>query len=290
MEELEHKVHIVSLKKNSKIVLKDYELNLLEQIMIHRWMAAKSIHQFIQKSAPKKLHPNSISNRLKKLIDKGILLRRTKNISTTRAVVNQYFYLLTLEAYRVLVERKFITHREAKRNYRQAMEMGLPSSHDAAMSFLANQIVVKCNVPKRIKGLSHSRGEDNPIVVGDATSQIEIRNLVIPDWVFQLDSHIICLEMDTGSQNQKVIQNKILKYEKLKQILLIKGIKLDVFFTVLDSTVDRFNEGRLDNRSKRVKYIKNTISKTLHSRSNYYVASASRAPDIIDHWLTEISN
>jgi len=263
-----------------KVVLKPYEVDLLEQIMIHRWMAAKGIHKYIQSHAKRNMNPNSISNRLHVLLESGLIFRKTKNISVTRALVPEYYYRLSVSGYALLVTQHRITEQEAKRYYLQVKELELPSTHSAAMSTLANNIVVEYRSSYE-SSLVHSRSVPQEMIPSS------LRN-AIPDWVFRFGNHLIFIELDTGSQSQKIVSSKVKRYELLKEYFKTKEIQLIVFFAVLDSTVSGVKEPRLNNRKKRVRSIKRTIIKTVDQGwQDYYVTSTQRAQKVVASLIYE---
>ncbi len=270
--------------RRRQVILKSYEIDLLEQMMIHRWMAAKGIHKYIQSHAPRKMHPNSISNRLRVFLENGLIFRKTKNISVTRAEVPQYYYRLSRRGYSVLVTENRMTEEEASRSFRQVKELGIPSTHTLAISTLANNIVVENRESKCLE-FFHSR------TLLESLIPPELRGLVIPDWVFTYRNRIICFELDTGTQYQGVIESKVKRYELLRASLEPRAIHLVVFFAVLDSSVSGIVESKKNDRRRRITSIKKTISQTLEQGwEDYYVTSTHRAPHAVLALMYEWAN
>lgn len=279
---------IFPIRNEKSIALKEYEIALLEQIMIHRIMHSKSIHLFLNILAAKKLNSNAISNRLKRLVDAKILDRTTINISLTRAEFPRYYYKIGLRAYRLLVKTNRIEHtKDNFKTFKLSRKSEIPSIHTDAMSILANQIYLEC-ISNSIYNFTHMRGVEGELVTKDGR-KIGLRglNLAIPDWIFLQGKEFIFVELDTGSQNQQMIRDKIDKYAKLYGSFLEKnGYTMTIVFAVLDDSIDVVQKNKKKNRAKRVASIKQNLSSPIISyEKNIFVVSANRAPYLIKNIL-----
>ncbi|MFB5089509.1 replication-relaxation family protein [Psychrobacillus sp. PGGUH221] len=273
--------------KENSIVLKDSEISLLEQLMIHRIMHSKSIHLFLSQLAGKKLNSNAISNRLRRLVEAKILERVTLNISVTRAHVPRYYYKLGLRAYRCLVSLKRIENTKENFNiFKVSRKSEVPRLHTDAMSILANQIYLH-SISKSYVNFTHMRGVEGVIVTSEG-QELGIRglNYAIPDWIFLQEKHFIFVELDTGSQEQKMIREKIDNYESLNKIFLEKnGYTMSLVFAVLDNSIDVVQKNKKQNRSKRVASLKQNLSSICFS---IFAVSAKRASYLILKILTNL--
>lgn len=277
------KQYPIDITKEQKVVIKEYELELLEQIWIHRTMQAKSIHLFIQERAGRKLNSNSISNRLHRFVEARILIKMTENVSLTRAKVPKYYYKLGIKGYRILTKlEKLEQGKESFNIYKKSRSSSIPNIHSDAMSILANKIYLECTKGLEPNSFQHLRGVEGSIIKKNGKIKwIKEFGLVIPDWLFLKDGHLIFIEMDTGSQNQKTILKKIIFYSKLKRILLDEGYTISLVFAVLDESIDVVQKNKAENRTKRVASLKYHIASSELDTEDIFAVSAKRVPYLI---------
>lgn len=249
--------------KNWKFIwLREEELELLEQIWIHRTMQAKSVHSFYEATSKTLRNSNAISNRLTKLVNQGLLIRLTKDVSLTRARVPRYYYRLGKFGLRLLAEHQKIQLDDVTRqDYRSFRNSPVPSVHTDAMSILANQIYLDCRY--EIPGMVHRRGVTGKIISRSGDGKLIRENGVIPDWIFQVDNRLLCIEMDTGSQEYKKIINKFVRYNALHEVLLKQGYQLCVLFAVLDDSLDVVQKNKRMERNRRVENLNRLFAEYL---------------------------
>lgn len=279
----------VQLVKNNKIVMKEYEILLLDQLLIHRILHAKSIHIFFNQMAGHPLHENAISNRLRRMVDMKILDRVTRDVSVTSAKVLRYYYKLGIRAYRILLEMNRLENtKENLKRFKNSRRSVVPSVHSDAISILANQIFLNHYLYTK-DGIKHIRGAEIRLPNEKKYLEpIQGFNLVVPDWALFKDNHIIFLEMDTGSQDQGMIAEKILKYNILiKNFLLPANITASLIFTVLDDSIDVVKKNKKMNREKRVASLKKTIAAQSYQGFSIYAVTAKRASAIVQRILMD---
>lgn len=281
----------VYTKKWKFIWLREEELELLEQIWIHRTMQAKSVHSFYEGTSKTLRNSNAISNRLTKLVEQGLLIRLTKDVSLTRARVPRYYYRLGKIGLRLLAEHQKIQLDDfSRRDYRSFRNSPVPSVHTDAMSILANRIYLNCRY--EIPGMVHLRGVTGKIISRSGDEKLIREYGVIPDWIFQVDKHLLCMEMDTGSQEHLKIEEKFVGYNALHRVLLKQGYQLVVLFAVLDNSVDVVQKNKRTQRNVRVEnlnhlyteYVKNWTTDRYKlavkpELKHVYAVSAQAAPE-----------
>lgn len=238
--------------KNWKFIwLREEEVKLLEQIWIHRTMQAKSVHSFYEVTSKTLRNSNAISNRLTKLVEHGLLIRLTKDVSLTRARVPRYYYRLGKIGLRLLAEHQRIQLDDVTRkDYRSFRNSPVPSVHTDAMSILANRIYLDCRYD--IPGMVHRRGVTGKIISRSGDEKLIREHKVIPDWIFQVDNRLLCIEMDTGSQEYVKIKGKFIRYNALQKVLQKQGYQIVVLFAVLDDSIDVVQKNKRTERNIRV--------------------------------------
>jgi hypothetical protein len=282
------------INRNTKILVKSYELDLLEQILIHRVMHSKSIHDYIQQLSGKPLNSGSISNRLTLFVKSRILKRMKINISLNRADFSRNYYKLDIKGFRCLIESGRFQYEGFKNRYRLSAASIIPSPHTDAMSILANKIYLECLKNLEPKSFEHARGiEVTKKMAREWVNELKEFPRVIPDWVFEKEKHLICVEMDTGKQNQNIIGDKIKNYIKLFEKISEKGYRISLVFAVLDDSIDIVEKYKKENRIKRVGSLKENISSLFEGVlqpsifNDTYVASAKRIPTIVKDLLDD---
>ncbi|WP_282020864.1 replication-relaxation family protein [Planomicrobium okeanokoites] len=285
--------------KNWKFIwIRAEELELLEQVWIHRTMQAKSVHSFYERTSKTLRNSNAISNRLTKLVEEGLLIRLTKDVSLTRAKVLRYYYRLGKPGLRLLAEQQKIELDEVTRqDYRSFLNSPVPSVHTDAMSILANQIYLNCRF--EIPGMTHRRGVTGKIISRSGDGKLIRENGVIPDWIFQVDNRLLCIEMDTGSQEYKKIKEKFNGYNALHQVLKEQDYQIAVLFAVLDDSIDVVKKNKRKDRNVRVQNLNElfaeylTTSTTSSNRladdsrlKRVYAVSAQAAIEVGKHMLS----
>lgn len=295
MSEKRFKVHT----KNWKFMwIRKEELELFEQIWIHRTMQAKSVHLFYEETSKTLRNSNAISNRLSKLVEQGLLIRLTKDVSLTRARVPRYYYRLGKRGLRLLAEQQKIELDEVTRqDYRSFLNSPVPSVHTDAMSILANQIYLDCRF--EIPDMTHRRGVTGKIISRSGDGKLIRENGAIPDWIFQVDNRLLCIEMDTGSQEYKKIKEKFTGYNALHQVLKEQGYQIAVLFAVLDDSIDVVKKNKRKDRDGRTQNLNELFGEyltTTKSSSNQladdprlkrvYAVSAQAAIEVGKHMLS----
>lgn len=71
---------IIPFGKSNWIELKDWELLLLKELLTQRIMKSSDVHAFYQAMADPPPNPKSVSRRLTRLVEAGILIRKEKHI------------------------------------------------------------------------------------------------------------------------------------------------------------------------------------------------------------------
>lgn len=238
--------------KNEEVIwLRAEEVEMLEQVWTHRTMQAKSIHAIYQATSHTLRNSNAISNRLTRLVELEFLIRFTKDVSVTRARVPRYYYRLGKKGLWLLAEQKrLVLNNRTRKDYHLFKNSPIPSKHTDAMSILANQIYLSCW--NEIPGLTHRKGVAGKLISSTRDKKLIRENGVEPDWIFQVDNRLLCIELDTGSQEHVAIRKKFGRYYRLQKVLQKEGYQLAILFAVPDDSIDVVQKNKRKDRSVRV--------------------------------------
>lgn len=234
------------------IILHDYEVDLIKHIYLHRQIRATSFHTLLKALAGREIAPSNISNRIRRLMDSGILERNEEVITDLSSNFVRYFYKLGNVGLDFLFYLDVISYGKIRGYQNSTYTQKVPSSHNKAASVLANSIAVECI--KVGLDFEFSRGINHRLLGNDSeTIETEHRGAIIPDYVFESNKIVVSIELDTGHQRQSVISKKIDRYTLLAQMEEFKDFDFYVVFAVLDKSII---SGIESDRAKRVHYLK----------------------------------
>jgi len=260
---------------------------LLKQLLIHQSIRSTSIHEFFGSVEGVERNKDGVTNRLNKLSKAGIVKMKTERIRGGNYFV--YHYRMGIRGISVLVANGDITENDCKRAYETIRKIGIPSFHAIATSIVANRIFVECMDRGLMEKVSHSKGTAHELFGSPLSKGQHDSKGVIPDWVFYDDETVVCIEVDTGTQNGGIMTGKYKRYINYGKVLNEIGKKLIVIFSVVDQTVDNKVS---DNRDKRVTSIKNyapPFSEWSDSEElgiHFYSLSANRTPSLVGRIFT----
>lgn len=254
------------------------EMLLLNQIHIHRILHTSSIHEFLQFMTGGR-NPNSITNRLTKMVDAGILARVTEATPYSGGNFKRYFYKLGVRGIRVMASILYYSEEEKNNLLRMSRETAPPKTHAHATSVTVNRILIEIVDPSRIEFVHHLRGAVHPFFVGEKLQQ-EVRGVIIPDWVFETDDSIISIEIDTGTSRGNEIPSKIKRYIKRANGLEQRYKRIIVVFSVLNDALETKSHS---NRYKRISSIKEQIAHVNNIPSNlsFYALQTTKTPAVM---------
>ncbi|MDQ0271206.1 replication-relaxation family protein [Cytobacillus purgationiresistens] len=254
-------------KPKRRVELSVTELTLFKELSNHRILSAQDIHEFYNTFNSTKRSKSSISNRLKRLVETG-LLNKVVVPGDVNSKFPQYFYKLTLRGMNVLVEINYLTDEQLATLNPAITRAKPPKLHNHSVSRIVNRI--------RIQGYQqgfhfhHFRGtEDQPQQQDDK---------VVADWVFKRTNKVIYLEVDSGYQRQPIIENKILRYLKVARGMTES---FSVVFSTIDGTI--LPHSKEYDRSKRVASLKEMVPPVQDWPDNFsvYIATAERTTELM---------
>lgn len=192
---------LIPFGKRNWIELRDWEVLLLKELLTQRIMKSSDVHAFYHAMAEPPVHSKSISRRLSRLVEAGVLLRIEKNI---RGYYRRIYYKLAKKGLTALVNEGIIQQSEMSKIYQWILQAQIPKPHNLALSTLVNKIRIE-TYNQGIDLLAHKRGGE---WIEDERLQIQ----KVPDWVFESKEAIVLLELDTGSERLKEITDKVRGY------------------------------------------------------------------------------
>lgn len=276
------------------VILKAEEILILHEIFIHSTMRATSIHGFYEMFSKGQRSATGISNRIRKLVDSGMLVQIKESLGNGASLsgLTYYHYRLGPRGLEVLITLGKVEKEKGERAFHSAIRRGVPSSHFRATSNLANKIVIRMLSHSPTIDFKHMRGSIHDELGATNETVFSQRGLIIPDWVFERGDTIVAIEVDTGTQRREIIRRKYKRYEKMAKILLARGKRLIVLFAVTDGSVIDISVGqdiRRDTRSRRVVSLKETFPLFTEWPENLEisVATARRIPLLVERILSK---
>nr|WP_257789306.1 replication-relaxation family protein [Sporosarcina sp. P37] len=265
----------------------EHDLFVLQQIFIHKVMISESIHELFDYVSNGERSRNSITNRITKLRKAGIIVQMKKPIANS--IFYLYYYKIGKRGLRLLFHFDLLDKSlDFDRTYSAIRTVKIPNPHNSAMSMTANRSYLACLTNKKREVVEHTRGAAHEEFQG-------VKASIVPDWIFQNEETIICVECDTGKQTLNIIMQKYNQYLKKAKELNRIGKKLIVIFSVADGSVGHVYK---EDRSRRVASIKEIIPPFLDWPQEpegfygvqFYGVSANRTPALVNRLLTDISS
>lgn len=278
------------IKKNKKwigIILKGEDILVLHQIYIHFSMRAPSIHEIYQMTyTEEERNSNWISNRLTKMVQSGLIERIKEKLSSRGQVagVVYYHYRLNKRGYDVLIWEGILLAEETERLLVQSKQKNVVSFHNRAASYLSNMIFVELYNNDKVVDFSHVRGSRHDLLgISKNVIKTNVTGLIVPDWIYENNRHIVAIEVDTGSQRGDAILKKYRHYKKVAEVL---GKTLTVVFAVADTSIMDLSIGKNvsgETRHKRIASLKDLfpVQNDWPYNLHIYVASANRVPRLV---------
>lgn len=285
-----------SKQKNvPSISLYYYELRIIEQVYIHRYMRSSDLIDLFlayRKKLGLTCTRNAVSQRLERLCKGGILkLRQNETLNYSGFRFNSYFYTVGFRGLEALLKSGYIDEREVKRFNDSLAKSQLPSVHTMASSTLANNIYIHLFERGVIHDKSNIRivrGSQHHILGVTADVPEEIRGLIVPDYVVETNNVLIALEVDSGRQGKHVITNKVKRYLQFMETDYRKNKELYVIFCQIDSSVAKYTE--TGNRSKRALSIKTFFDSYFDWPPGFHIYSTPSVtvPSLVQRIVDEI--
>ncbi|WP_028393936.1 replication-relaxation family protein [Bacillus cihuensis] len=267
---------------HKRLELSNREISLLYEIAIHGVVHAQSIHNYLQHFLQKKQHPNTVTNRIRKFVEYGVLIRLQQNVSYTHSVPYRYYYKIGTQGILALVEAELLPEEEYMDLERRLSLLTIPKNHNGALSILAFQSKLRIE-ENNLPDVEHGRGVYDERLLINAEHGGGILPIV-PDWFFRRGKRVLFLEFDSGVQSHQVINSKIDRYidyaeDKPEEEVVI-------IFSVMDASVQLVVDNK--DRSRRVAALKESMLPVQEWPRNLsiYVLSAERTPKLIYQLLS----
>ncbi|MCM3443590.1 MULTISPECIES: replication-relaxation family protein [Metabacillus] len=250
------------------IIFKEYELDLLYQVYKHRLLTTVQMYRLI--GGDKVIHYNSFSRRLRKFAKYDLLVSHEYSLGQNGFYY--YYFRIGSKAIEILKDTGFI--KSGEKVYEPYKISGVKNIDH----YLATQEVVintLVSLKERGKERVDSLAPYEYLYV-DADDDNEDTKVVVPDWILKKDDMLLNIELDTGSENLDVIQDKVKRYIHLAELRPTE--RIIVLFVVLDDSFpSRFS---YTDRLRRVGNMKQNLVNTKGIQSvnlDVFVVPLSRA-------------
>ncbi|GEL05548.1 replication-relaxation family protein [Rummeliibacillus stabekisii] len=280
-------IRLKRTERHNGIILHSYELTLVQHVYIHKVMRATSVHSLYQFLAKRNMTPVQISKRLLKLVNSGVLARLEERISDMSGNFVRYNYKLGVRGFSLLESTGYLAVGQARKHYSSSKSIKLPSFHTKAASVISNEIAMKClSDPLIGQKMKMDRGANHYEFGVNAAVEEEMKGIIIPDYVFEMDDIFIAIEIDTGHQRSHIIKSKYERYKKKAESLKQSGKQIAVIFVVVDDSVA---SEAASERDKRVISLKNMFPPFLEWGDNlqFYALQASNAARVVTYLLSK---
>lgn len=203
-----------------------------------------------------------ISNRLGRLVSRGVLIREEARIITDDPY-GRKFYRLSSLGYQSLVEAGLLEQTslssavKASSRYinrdNESKNSGQISVHTLTVTRLAFMIVAEWYKLHRLNPLNYFRGTTGAHLLNFNFAEYA----VIPDYIFINENRILFLENDTGNQGINVLNQKLERYKRLiddiNKGLPGNELKFHILFSVVDKSLNKFQTTNAASRVGTVK-------------------------------------
>ncbi len=278
----------IELTPNKKLILKLREYLLLKELLIHKEMQSRSVHDFIQTLGETSIHSNTISNRLQRLVDTDILSIHKEKLTSKWSSKFRHHYKLGSVGVAILEEEGELTSEEAATLLFEQHK--IPAVEHIAASIIANEVYLECYYNQDVFDLSHQKAATHEWVTGTKWFQMDWINQ--PHWVFETDALFICLVVNpkVGIVGNKAYTNtKIaLRYKEVEQFAQSQGKQFILIFSILDRSLQLIPEEKLPNVVKRVRDTKIELlsEARIKGEMEILVLPASRTSTVVSRLLS----
>lgn len=204
---------------NSKgLYLTDYELNILQQIFIHRMVEASKVHVLFQIEKPT-MHQSSISNRLAKFLSYKILQRRVSEKKSIR--YRKYYYYIGEVGFEIMKN-----HHAFPMGAYSPKEWRIPNAHNESSTNSIIETYRQNRLREQPFDIRYERGSYHELF----RERASLKDWVIPDYILQHDNLFMFIEYDMGTEHLSMITEKSKKYAEMYKTLKAEGYRMAIIY------------------------------------------------------------
>lgn len=210
--------HLSADSRYRGIVLTERELSLLYFIHEAKVLSSANIHLYYEAVSDPVRTRRSITKRLKKFTDAGVLVQMDDGGRGHGKGFKRYFYRLGMRGFDLLYDEKRISQKEYQKGKLYGTTYKLPSAHNIALSSLITELAIKLYFTDKDlfgKPIFSKRGERHRLFLIETGKGSPTQ--IVPDWVIETDERIVCVEMDTGTQPLNTLTSKFSRYRKVAE-------------------------------------------------------------------------
>lgn len=267
-----------STSRYSGIHLSEREVEIVKYILDFSVFPARNIHRLFNAGIKNPRSKYAVSMRLGKLVRSGILVQlKTDFPKQGENRPPNYAYRIGSRGFDLFVQENLISSEEAERRKKYGPQLNMPTPHNKTVNTIFTELAeMLIDRGESFASLQYQyfRG-DRHKGISYANSQTGY-SPIIPDWIYETRDQIICLELDTGRQANKVINAKFDRYKRLTEHL---EKTLVVIFSVGFSTLEA--EG--SPKEKRIGSLKHLFSEHTEWPENFeiFVLPSHRTTDFL---------
>lgn len=215
------------------LFLQPYEMNILQQIYIYRGVEASSVHTLFHIEQPD-MKANSITNRLAKWL-KYKLIKRKIDGGKNR-LLRQYYYYIGQTGHELL---KCIS--PYPMGSYNPKSFHIPRQHNEWGAIAMIEVHRLNREREEPLNIRFERGSHHDLI----RARTSIKGWVVPDYILQFGSLLICIEYDMGTESIARITEKSEKYAMMLEPLQQEGYTLAVIYLSSRSSKGRRSVRRI---------------------------------------------
>ncbi|MBU8908066.1 replication-relaxation family protein [Desertibacillus haloalkaliphilus] len=274
----------LSIANNRRGVwLSALEIDLIKILLNNRFLTTKQIIYFLVQCG-NNFNENSIRNRLFKLESIGFIDSYEYVLGNDGFIFK--YYQVTKKCVDCLVEEGLIL--DSFSSYK-AISMGANSiTKYIEHTFSINEIVIRTLVTNRLENDDGTLGYKVESLSPHKYVYWDNKNpssrLIVPDWIFKKENRFVNVEVDSGSEDIKELELKVLAYIKLLDQR--PNENHTVLIALMDDSIP--TRSYRMNRNKRISNIRdslNKLDKLRRSHLEVYVVQLERAHRLVDQLL-----
>lgn len=267
------------LSRYPGIILTEREVQLIKIIHEFNVCPAKNIHRIYNAGLRNPRTPPGITMRIRKLVKSGMLIQLKSDTYVDEVYQRpSYAYRVGARGFDLLHQENYITEKEADRGKNSNFHLTIPTPHNKTVNTIFTRLFEICiGRGETFESLQiDSRRGDRHEGITAANAQTGY-SPIIPDWIYETKDHIICLELDTGTQRNSVINMKFDRYKRVSKLL---SKPLVVVFSVGLSILPDVKESR----ERRIGSLKELFAEHTEWPANFelYVMPSYRTPELLN--------
>jgi len=269
--------YIVSVSKRKRVVLKPREVFILRQILIHEVVPSRVIHDLFRAEF-KGITTNVISNRIKRFVDTGILVKMEEPITMNHYIHHLAYYKLGNKGLQKLYELSDRNREELEKQRLRIEEKGILNNIELAGTLIVNDVFLKFYSSE--DWMVYGKAENHSLLLKNIhNNKYSMKGNMRPTWFFETDIRIMYLVIVPERMRFQKIDGYFLNmYNDLAEDARKVGKELFLIFSCIDNSSSLFATRNIDSVNGNVIHLKANMP-SFHDwdpNLHVYVLPASR--------------